>query len=140
MLSKQTLILHLLSNELMKIHSYCQKCNAELQAKTSYDTRGEHAMRKGDFIEKRCRTCNTDNKIHIDDFRASESKEMKIFAVSAFIISLTVSILVFIWLLYQENIAFIWYGMFGIPFFIYGSLLVYDRNRVSTFNRLYSKR
>jgi hypothetical protein len=30
--------------------------------------------------------------------------------------------------------------MFGIPFFIYGSLLVYDRNRVSTFNRLYSKR
>ncbi len=40
----------------MKIYSPCQKCNEELSAKTSYDTRGEHAMRKGEVIELRCMT------------------------------------------------------------------------------------
>lgn len=124
----------------MKIHSVCQKCSEELQASTPHYTRGDHAMRKGDFIELRCGTCNTDNKIHIDEFIARESKAMKIFAVLALFVTLGVAVFVFFWLIYEKDVVVIYYGMFGIPFIIYGSLLAYDNNRVSTFNRLYAKR
>lgn len=124
----------------MKIYSPCQKCNEELSAKTLYDTRGEHAMRKGEVLELRCMTCNTDNNIHIDDFTARESREIKMFALSAFLITLALAVLIFFWLLYEKDVVVVWYGMFGIPFLIYGSLLAYDRNSVSTFNRLYVKR
>lgn len=124
----------------MKIYSHCQKCNAELTAKTPHDTRGEHAMRKGEFIEVRCMTCNTQNNIHIDDFKARESKETKVFALFSLVISLAIAIVIFLWLLTQKDLLFVWYGMLGLPFLIYGSLMVYDRNRVSTFNRLFAKR
>lgn len=124
----------------MKIYSTCQKCNEDITASTKYETRGEHAMRVGDFIEKRCRHCNNDNRIPIDDFKARSSKEIKLFARLLLIITLAISVVVFLWLLNQKDLLFIWYGMFGIPFLIYGSLLVYDRNRVTTFNRLFAKR
>lgn len=97
-------------------------------------------MRKGEFLEIRCMTCNTQNKIHIDDFKARESRQIKMFSIVALIVTLGISTVVFLWLLAQKDLIFVWYGMFGIPFLIYGSLLVYDRNRVSTFNRLYAKR
>jgi len=124
----------------MKIFSPCQKCSEELNASTKYDTRGEHAMRKGEYIDIRCRSCNTDNTIHIDDFKARESKKMKMFALISLLVTLVIAVLVFLWLINNKAVVIIWYGMLGVPFLIYGSLIAYDKNRVSTFNRLFAKR
>jgi protein-S-isoprenylcysteine O-methyltransferase Ste14 len=97
-------------------------------------------MRKGEIIEVRCITCNNQNQIHIDDFKARESKEMKMFAIISVVVTLVIALLVFFWLIYEADVTFVWLGMFGLPFFIYGSLIIYDKNRVSTFNKLFVRR
>jgi hypothetical protein len=97
-------------------------------------------MRAGYYIEKRCGVCNAHNRISIDDFKARESKEIRYFAAIAFLITLAIAAIAFFWLIYKKNVVLIWYGMFGIPFLIYSSLLIYDRSRVSIFNRLFAKR
>ena len=124
----------------MNIYSECIKCSEELAVKTLYETRGEHALRKGEVIEIQCVTCRTLNNIHIDEFKAKESKTVKVLALSAFIGTFVFAVVAFLWLIYEKDVVMIWYGVFGVPFLIYGSILVYDRKRVSLFNRLYSKR
>lgn len=97
-------------------------------------------MRAGNFIEKRGVTWNSENKIHIDDFKAQESKEMLSFAVMAMLITSGLAVLTLLWLIYKTDVQYVYLGMFSIPFLIYGSLLAYDNNRVSAFNRLFVKR
>jgi hypothetical protein len=124
----------------LRIYSACGKCGEELSVITKYDTRGEHGMRAGNFIEKRCVTCNSENKIHIDDFKARESKEIRSFAVTAMLLTLGLAVLTLLWLIYKTDVQYVYLGMFSIPFLIYGSMLAYDNNRVSTFNRIFVKR
>ena len=124
----------------MKIYSKCQQCNKEVQSTTSHDTRGDHAMRKAEFVEVRCRTCNFENKIHIDDFVARNSKSIKKLAVASLVIGLSLSALIILGLMYYKSVIAIYYGMFGLPVFIYGALIKYDQNRVSNFNSLFAKR
>ena len=124
----------------MKIFTDCVNCSEEITASTRFDTRGEHAMRAGEFIEVKCLVCNTEKPIPIDDFKARTSKSIKVLALVTFIITLLLALAIFLWLYYEKSVLVVYYGMFGIPFLIYGSLLAYDRNRVSSFNRLYAKR
>lgn len=124
----------------MNIYSPCQTCSEELQAKTTCDNRGEHAMRKGETITLKCFSCNTQNTTHIDDFKARESSFIKMFALISFLVTLLIAVGALLWMLFTEGVTVVWYGILTIPFLIYGSLLGYDRNRVRIFNRLYAKR
>lgn len=121
----------------MNIYSKCQKCNEEVVSSTNQITRGDHAMRKGEFIELRCGTCNTDNKIHIDDFKTRKSKSLQIAAFGVLVVGFILSVLSFLWLVEETIIA---YGFFGIPFLAYGLMMKFDADRVSNFNRLFVKR
>ncbi|MDA8930657.1 hypothetical protein N9J07_04665, partial [Bacteroidia bacterium] len=103
-------------------------------------TRGEHAMRKGETITLKRFSCNTQNTIRIDDFKARESSFIKMFALISFLVTLLIAVGALLWMLFTEGVTVVWYGILTIPFLIYGSLLGYDRNRVRIFNQLYAKR
>jgi len=124
----------------MKIFSKCQKCTEEIQSSTLCDTRGEYAMKKGDSVEVKCKICNFQNNIHIDEFTARESRTLKRLATTILVAGISICAIIFLWLMYEKGVLVIYFGMFGIPVFIYGALVKYDQSRVSNFNSLFAKR
>jgi hypothetical protein len=56
------------------------------------------------------------------------------------LLTLGLAVLTLLWLIYKTDVQYVYLGMFSIPFLIYGSMLAYDNNRVSTFNRILVKR
>jgi len=124
----------------MKIFSKCVKCAGELKSSTLHDTRLEHVMKKGEFIKQKCMECNTQNKTHIDEYKARPSKLIAKGALAIMVIGISLSISIFLWLLMNKNVIAVAYGMFGIPVAAYWALLHYDRNRVRNFNSLYIKK
>ncbi|MGB1037009.1 MAG: hypothetical protein ACPGYY_00040 [Bacteroidia bacterium] len=123
----------------MNIFSKCSKCSAELKSTTTHYTRLEHAMRKGEYVEQRCTICNHDNKHLIDEYKTKPSKSLRKIALVALVVGLVISVLVFLWLLKTKEVILVAYGMFGIPFFVYGSIVKYDQSRVNNFNSLFVK-
>lgn len=119
----------------MKIYAKCEKCRAELESNTSCDTRVQYVMKKGDYVEQRCTTCNHDNRLHIDEYKTRQSKSIKKTALLVLLVGLVISLTTFLWLYYIKQVILIAYGLFGIPFFLYGAIVKYDQSRVANFNR-----
>jgi hypothetical protein len=124
----------------MQIYSKCQKCNEEVKSSTNQITRGDHAMRNREFIELQCVTCNTQSKLHIDDFKTRPSKNLRKTALLILVGGLLVSTLIFLWLWIVKGVILVATLMFSVPVLGYALLIRYDDKRVSTFNRIFVKR
>ncbi|MCF1191804.1 hypothetical protein LRR18_09415 [Mangrovimonas sp. AS39] len=122
----------------MKVFGKCQSCQSEIPFITQAYTRVEFAMRIGEFVTLKCKSCKTETKFHVDELFANPSKLAQISSGLVLLIGTPLIFLVVNPFLKTGTSHYLIYSVGGfllIPVFIYAILNRQDQNRVSNFNR-----
>jgi len=69
----------------MKLILICKNCRGELKLKNSVNDRAELARERGDKFKLKCEECSKEDKYHVNDVKAKESKLIALIAFGVFI-------------------------------------------------------
>lgn len=121
----------------MFLYSTCKKCKKELSFWSYNRTRVEFAKNEGEFKEHVCKNCSFQNKIHVDDLYAENSRVLKYIGLIIFILGTPFTGYILYLFLNQKN----QHGFLGmvlviiIPVSIYILIKKEEMMRINTFNR-----
>lgn len=121
----------------MFLYTTCKNCKTELKFWSNNYTRVELAKNEGEFKKLICKNCTNQNKVHVDDIHAQNSKFLKYFGLMILAFGTPFSFYVLYLFLQKGNL----HGFSGlvlviaIPVFIYIIIKKEERMRINTFNR-----
>ncbi|MBR9860224.1 hypothetical protein GYB22_05660 [bacterium] len=122
----------------MRVYTNCPKCNTEISTSTTKNTRVEFVMKYGETKNIKCKQCNTETEVHVDELEAKPSR----FALIVALIVLFIGTPLFFFginTLYSSSGArtyIIIGGFLIVPFMIYNSIRKQDEARVKMFNSM----
>jgi len=121
----------------MKLETTCRNCDNEIVFHTLKTDRINLSMKKGKYIELKCKRCGLTNKYHLNDINAKQSKIPILFGLLVFIIG-TPILLIYSWdIIFQSmNIYFVsgLIALIVVPFLIYTLIEKDELNKVRNFN------
>ncbi|MEM9848461.1 MAG: hypothetical protein AAF847_11265 [Bacteroidota bacterium] len=125
----------------MKLIVNCKDCRNKIKLKKSVNDRVELARAIGDEFKLKCEECLKENKYHVNDVKAKESKLIAVFAFVIFIFG--TGIIVYLlrdYLLMPNNPYNVLAigGVILIPLFIYMILTKQDRDNARRFNQYWT--
>lgn len=121
----------------MLLYTTCKKCKTELKFWSSNYTRVDFAKNKGEFKQLICKNCAHQNKVHVDEMYAQDSKFLKYIGLALLILGTPFTIyLLYLFLNKSNQHGFLGMVMvLAIPVFIYIIIKKEERMRINTFNR-----
>ena len=123
----------------MRVFGKCNNCNHEIGFRTFDNTQVDFAKNNGEFKTIACENCGSENKFHVDELFAKESKFAHIVALLIFIIGTPLTFFILNPILISERNHYMIYfigGFMLVPVVAFRIIKRQDQTRVSSFNRI----
>jgi hypothetical protein len=124
--------------EIMKLIINCKECRNKIKLKDSVNDRAELARKLGDEFNLRCEDCSKENKYHVNDVKAEESKLIVAIGLGVFVFGTGVIGYLLREYLFMSNNPYNVLsigGLFLVPSVVYMILTKQERDNARRFNR-----
>lgn len=121
----------------MKLLTRCVACGSFINFYSKVSDRFDLVKNRGEKIELKCKSCNSELKYDANDIKAVENKRIYLMAAIIFIFG-TIGLFIIFWpyLLKSRNVYFVaaFTGVATIPFIVYQNIHRSQESKIKYFN------